>query len=375
MVSVDGQDRVHRSCGCHTHSGNGGSSIATCRGRGSRTTPAMAIGPYEHLKPGARAVVEQIIKVGTLPISKLTPGIHPPGSTRKHRPIAPPKESHMSEEASTQQALGPMRYLTARVSRAQLLQAAGAGAVLAAVPSIAGAQSTAPESVQDIINIADTAERLAVTLLTAAVGNASQLGLTGVLLASVQGALAEEQFHADFLEANGAMALTNTFTIPDPAILTDRHTFLTTLETAEVLFIGAYMAAVREFTALSQPVLAKTAFQIGAVESEHRAIVRAGLVLTGDTSRIPPNNKAFESNVVATVGDAAKMLMQLGFIGGTGTQVMYPGRAAALAAAAPVVANVTDQTPSSSVPLAAYPVPVHKKHHKKHHKHHHGGGH
>jgi hypothetical protein len=110
------------------------------------------------------------------------------------------------------------------------------------------------------------------------------------------------------------------------------------------------MAAVREFTDLGQPLLAKVAYQIGAVEAEHRAHVRAGMVLTGDASGLPPNNKAFETNVVNTVGDAATQLTALGFIGGSGTQVTYPGRTVALQAALPAGASVIEITPSSSAP-------------------------
>jgi hypothetical protein len=247
-------------------------------------------------------------------------------------------------------------YLKARVSRARFLAALGGSIALAAVPGVVSAQTS--ESVQTIINIADTAERLAVTLLTAAVNNAAQLGLDGILLAFTQAALAEEQYHADFLEKSGAVALTNTFTVPDAKILTDQKTFFHTVEAAETLFIGAYMAAVREFTDLGQPELAKVAYQIGGVEAEHRAHVRAGMALTGDASGIPPNNKAFESNVAQTVGDAARQLQALGFIGGNGTAVQYPGRSAALAAAGSIGAGILNQTPNSTSapPLAAYPV-------------------
>lgn len=256
----------------------------------------------------------------------------------------------MSDEASTPYERAMIDYLRQRVSRSQMLKIGGAGLAAAALPGVAHAQTTTTESVQTIINIADTAERLAVTLLTAAVNNASQLGLSGLLLAFVQAALAEEQYHADYLEAAGAKALTNTFTVPDPKILTDQKTFFHTAEAAETLFIGAYMAAVREFTDLGQPGLAKVAYQIGTVEAEHRAHVRAGMVLTGDSSGLPPNNKAFETDVVKTVGDAATALTSLGFIGGSGTAVTYPGREVALRTALPVGASVLEITPSNSAP-------------------------
>jgi hypothetical protein len=241
-------------------------------------------------------------------------------------------------------------YLRQRVSRTAFLTASGAGMLLAAFPRSAGAEAT-PESVQDILNTALTAEHLAVTVLTAAVNNAAQLQLTGLLLAVTQAALAEEVYHAQFLESNGAHPITDTFTVPNPKILTDQNTFLHTLaDTAEPLFIAAYMAAVREFTMLKQPVLAKYACQIGATEAEHRAIVRAGLVLTGDASGDPPNNKGFETNLLASVGDAAKQLVSAGFIGGTGQQVTFPGLAVGLQAAGPMASAVGSTTPNSSAP-------------------------
>lgn len=268
----------------------------------------------------------------------------------------------MSEDSKTNFEDAMTGYLKARVSRARLLAAAGAGVAAMAIPKGVGAQTattTSPETVQTIINTAITAEHLAVTVLAAAVqSTALNLKSNPLLYATVQAALAEEQYHADFLAANGATPITDTFTVPDPKILSDVNTFLHTIETAEVLFIGAYMAAVREFTELNQPILAKYAYQIGGVEAEHRAMVRAGLVLTGDNSGLPPNNKAFETNVVATVGDAAKQLITLGFIGGTGTPAQYPGRAAALNVSLPYGASVTQQTPSNSsaTPLAARPL-------------------
>jgi len=286
------------------------------------------------------------------------------------------KETDVSEDEKTPYERAMVGHLRTRVGRSQFLMATGAGIVAAAYPRTAGAQTTTPENVQDILNTAVTAEHLAVTVLTAAVQNAAQLNLTGLLLAVTQAALVEEQLHADFLEANGAKALTDTFTVPDPKILTDQKTFLHTLaDTAEPLFIAAYMAAVREFTDLKQPILAKFAYQIGGTECEHRAIVRAGLVVVGDTSGDPPNNKAFETNSLTTVGDAAKVLTSLGFIGGTGQKAMYPGRAAALAAAGSLAGAVTQTTPNSTTPgavtTAAYPVLKQPRHHHRrpHHRH------
>jgi len=148
--------------------------------------------------------------------------------------------------------------------------------------------------------------------------------------------------------AAGAKPLTTTFTVPSSKILTDQVTFFSTIEVAESIFVGAYMAAVREFAELGQPTLAKYAYQIGAVEAEHRVLARTALVLEGIAGDVPPNNKAFETDYFLYVRDAATVLTQLGFIGGSGTAVTYPGRAAALAAAGPFGGAVIQRTPNNA---------------------------
>lgn len=258
-------------------------------------------------------------------------------------------------------------YLKSRVSRAQVLKAAGAGLAMAALPGVAGA-AAAPgepgqsfpffpqvsgtytsESITTIIDIADTAEHLAVTFLTAAIGNSSQLGLNGLVLEIVQAALVEEIYHAQFLEAAGAKPLTDNFSVPDPKMLSDYGTFFGTLEVAESIFIAAYMDAVREFAELGQPTLAKYAYQIGGVEAEHRALARAALALQSNGAQdAPPNNKAFETDLFVYVADAAKVLSDLGFLG-TGTiKASFPGYDAAFAAAGAAKTAVLQTAPNSA---------------------------
>lgn len=267
--------------------------------------------------------------------------------------------------------------LNGSISRSQLLRGAGIGLAAAAIPGSALAAATTPgttpapigtgnplsqsfnffpavtsgtyttENIGDIFNVASTAEVLAVTLLTAAVNNATTIGLKGLILQTVQAALAEEQDHLDFLLAAGAKPLTMTFTVPDPKILTDYTTFFSTLEVAENLFVAAYMTATREFAELGQPTLAKYAYQIGGTEAEHRVLVRAALALNGN-DHTPPNNKGFETDLLLYVRDAATILTQLGFIGGKGTPATYPGRAAAITAMGPMMAGVIQNTPNNA---------------------------
>ena len=218
-----------------------------------------------------------------------------------------------------------------RFSRRNLFRGAGAlGLGLAAAQVLDF--STAPlmraaaadsESAQDIINIAATAEQLAVTLLGGAVSQAMagkyDKPIPDSVIAILQAARAEEQYHLDYLLAAGAKPLTSTFTIPDPKLLTDYDTLFGTIVALEGAFIAAYTAAMAEFAQLGQPELVKVAYQVGAVEAEHRVLANYAL------GTRPANDLAFEANAFATVGDAAAALQQLGFIGGSGTQVSYPG--------------------------------------------------
>lgn len=187
-------------------------------------------------------------------------------------------------------------------------------------------QATTCETVQDIINIAATAEAFAVTALGGALASAAQgnLALSPEAVGTLVAARAAEQAHYDFLTGAGAEPLTLTFTVPDEAIVTDVATFLTTLVTLEEAFIAAYIAAAQIFAIRGEARLAQVALQIGAIEAEHRAGARFFAIQAGILSGTP-NDVAFERALFTSVGQAAMALTDLGFIGGTGTQITYPG--------------------------------------------------
>lgn len=171
------------------------------------------------------------------------------------------------------------------------------------------------ETVADIINIASTAEALAVTLTGAVIAGASKYdggkGLSAMLVTWVKGIQAEEQAHYSYLVSAGAKPLLTTFTVPQNLanITTDSHALLSFVVTAETLFIGAYTAAAQEFAMLGQPALSKVALQIAGVESEHRVLANYG------AGAMPPNNVAFEKAVVANLHEAAAALQGLGLLG------------------------------------------------------------
>lgn len=187
-------------------------------------------------------------------------------------------------------------------------------------------EAAACETIEEIVNIAATAEAFAVTALggaldSAAVGN---LDLSDDAVGTLIAARAAEQAHYEYLTEAGAQPLTLTFTLPDEAIITDTATFLTTLVSLEEAFIAAYLAAAQIFALRGEARMAQIALQIGSVEAEHRAGARFFAIEAGILSGTP-NDVAFEHALFTSVGEAATALTDLGFIGGSGTEITYPG--------------------------------------------------
>ncbi|MDQ3695449.1 MAG: ferritin-like domain-containing protein [Chloroflexota bacterium] len=192
--------------------------------------------------------------------------------------------------------------------------------------SVRAAQAGGCETVQEIIDVAATAEAFAVTLLGEALAAADrgELSLNDEAIGTLVAARAAEQAHLDVLTEAGAEPLTMTFTVPDPELLTNVGLFLETLVALEEAFIAAYTAAAQEFVILGEPELAQLALQIGAIEAEHRAGARFFAIQAGALTGVP-NDVAFERALFGSVGEAATALENLGFIGGTGTEITYPG--------------------------------------------------
>jgi hypothetical protein len=160
-----------------------------------------------------------------------------------------------------------------------------------------------------ILNIAITAEELAVVFYTSVVKNADRLGFSNAGLLDIKATLVEEQVHQTFLAKQGAKALTNKFSFPfgNDTFRNFNH-FITVQQQMEALFVAAYIAAGKEFAMLGRPDLVQVAAQIGGVEAEHRAIGRA----IGGMK--PANNRAFETLLINAVADAPAVLKKGGFL-------------------------------------------------------------
>ncbi len=182
------------------------------------------------------------------------------------------------------------------------------------------------ESVQDMINIAATAEALAVTVIGEALAAAErgELRLTQDEQIFLRAARAAEQAHYEVLTAAGARPLTLIFTVPEQRAVSDPTVLFQTAIGLEEAFIAAYCAAAQQLASLGQPDLVKLALQIGAVEAEHRAHLRFFALQRGIITAVP-NDLAFEKALFANVGAAAQALIQLGWIGGSGPEIRYPG--------------------------------------------------
>lgn len=190
-----------------------------------------------------------------------------------------------------------------QVSRRNLLKTSGliGAAAAAGFAGIFGNGKTAfaahnsNDSVETIINLAATAELLAVTTYYTAL-SAGSLGLSAAERRFLTAALDSELTHYEVLTSLGAKpAATAFFTVNN--MFADRATFVAVLDTAETLFIGAYVAASRRFAELGLPNLSAVATQTAVVEGQHHALIRQ---MNPD---LLPNNNSYAQPIFYNVSD------------------------------------------------------------------------
>ena len=217
------------------------------------------------------------------------------------------------------------RFLRAQVSRRTLFKAAGAAGAamwLTQANSLREAAAAA-ETIQEILDITITVEHFGVTFLGVGIDNIKKGNFSkpvpANVLAVLEAARAQEQFHLDFFKQAGGNPLTTTFTLPDPALVTDYDKFFTALVQEETRETALEIAAMNTFTALQRPDLVKIAFQYAAEESEHRLLANYAL------GTRPANDHGFAPALYANAADIVADLKKVGIIGGTGPAVTYPG--------------------------------------------------
>jgi hypothetical protein len=182
-------------------------------------------------------------------------------------------------------------------------------AQLFGVSTVQAELQDAEDTPQTILNLAATAEALAVTAYYHTIAG-NPLGLDDAALVYLKLALTAEQYHLEFLQAAGGEVLTSEFYVPD-AFLLEKATNAQTFVAMETAFIGAYLAATRRFAELGEPRLAATTAQHAASETEHLTLLR----LIGGLS--PANPNGLPAPIYYNVSDAVPTLVP--FIqGGTG---------------------------------------------------------
>lgn len=159
----------------------------------------------------------------------------------------------------------------------------GVGATLVSFSQLWPMLAQDGDDVTTILNLAATAEGLACTHYYTVLTD-SEVQLTPRERAYVVAALDTERQHLDFLTANGGQMLTNQFYMPQN-VFRNRENFASVTEQLEVLFAGAYLAAVQQAATLNEAELATTFAQIASAEAVHVALIRQ----LGD---LLPNNMA-----------------------------------------------------------------------------------
>ena len=208
---------------------------------------------------------------------------------------------------------------TAKLAGATALGVAGVNFVQ---PLAARAATSSPsnDTVADILNIACTAETLAITFYGHALRHTTTLPTVNneANLNYFQAALTQEYEHLKYLRSLGGATLATKFYFPT-GMFDKEATFFATSSTLEDYFISAYLAAALDFSGTyssnittASPTLIGVAVQIAGVECEHRALLR---VASGVN---PPNNVIAESALLTSVNGAVPVLTNFLQSGGQG---------------------------------------------------------
>jgi hypothetical protein len=222
--------------------------------------------------------------------------------------------------SATGSAPGLVDRLAARITRRGIAKRGGliaSGALLRTLAPIGlAAQKRAPAA--DVLNALITLEAFTVTFYGVARGKGSALPLADDIKAFVRAAQCEEDAHFHYFEAAGAVPSTTSFTIAQKT-LASQKAFLAALLPVESLLVGAYLAAARAFSDAASGQFVEIAYQIGAVEAQHQALVKLYL---GDHL---PSDRAYTGWMFRHPAEAVTALAQMGYIGGDGKAVDYPG--------------------------------------------------
>jgi hypothetical protein len=203
------------------------------------------------------------------------------------------------------------------------------------------------DSMQGILDFLVTEEQLGVTLLTAAIQNASGTP-SEAFLPVLRNGVATEYHHVEALKAAGGEALTTSYWLPDAAFGDGGIGLFETLEVIETIEISLYLIGVSAFARAGEDYGARLCAEAMGTEAVHRALVRFAQGELGNKDIGAPNDVGFESFDWPTVAKVRQSLEELGIRYGTenrsqpGKFYEYPGDPLASGVGTPV--NHTNAT-------------------------------
>jgi hypothetical protein len=197
-----------------------------------------------------------------------------------------------------------------------------------------GPKATGPNTPENILNIAATAEVLATIVNT--VGPEKVTNLDAVTRANIQAAAREELIHYQVLTSSavGATAVTKRIWVPD-AVFASREALLGTLVVGDQIFINAYLLGGTVFArqgGVSGSRFARYAAEFMGVEAVHRALALQSLGRLGNDRAFMRFGSREEVPGLPTTGtpgfykitDAVTLLESVGF--GFGRQGSVAGQ-------------------------------------------------
>ncbi len=207
----------------------------------------------------------------------------------------------MGQEQSRQDTRTRRRFLNGAAGVGAGITAAGFVDIfgIGAAGPLAEAAGDPDESVATIVNVAATAETLAVTFYYTVLMGAT-FRIDEPAGAYLRLAMEAEMSHLDNLRPLGGASSRQRFYLPD-RLLTDAGVFVDTAVTVETTLAGVYLAATHQFAALGRPLLAASAAQHAVSEAQH-------LTLVGQLAGLAPHSLMLPAPVFARVSDAAPAL-------------------------------------------------------------------
>lgn len=196
-----------------------------------------------------------------------------------------------------------MSNLVSRRNFLKVSAAMGTAAATLSFPAAFGLQRAfaADDDAQTILNIAATAETFATTHYYRAL---SEMDFNDGEKAYMLAAMESELLHRQFLMANGAVPIVESFYFPQ-GTFADNATLGAVTAFAETGFVAAYLAATRRFAELEQPLLAMVSAQVAVVEGQHL------LFMKGLAGTSPANDLGLADPLFFNVSDAVPVLSGL----------------------------------------------------------------